>query len=158
MEIVFVWLKLENTFLHTYFLIIFGFREYIFKYLPTCVFKYLHESLAENMGYDTNNSTKIWGLIKGIQMDLDHNLTHLIIEEDSRVIIELAAKVINGKDSKNITLSWCLLGPLNSLKDILRPSLTLTTSHIRRRENKVADILSNAGVESSQHVTFIDTR
>jgi hypothetical protein len=37
----FIWLKLENTFLHTYFLIIFGFSESIFKYIPTCAFNVL---------------------------------------------------------------------------------------------------------------------
>jgi hypothetical protein len=91
-------------------------------------------------------------------MALDHNLTHLIIEGDSRVIIELATKIINGKDQEKITPNWRLLGPLNSLKALLRPSLTLTTSHIRRSANKVADILANAGVDSTQQVIFIDTR
>jgi hypothetical protein len=98
------------------------------------------------MGFDTNNSTEIWGLIKGVQMALDHNLTRLIIEGDSKVIIDLATKIINGKDPEKITPSWCLLGPLNSLKALLRPSLTLTTSHIRRSTNKVADRLANANL------------
>jgi ribonuclease HI len=112
----------------------------------TCQIQFL---IAENMGYDTNNSTEIWGLIKGIQMDLDHNLTRLIIEGDSKVIIVLATKIINGKDKEKITPRWCLLGPLNSLKVLLRPSLTLTTSHIRRSANKVADKLANADVDST---------
>jgi ribonuclease HI len=98
--------------------------------------------MEENMGYDTNNSAEIWGLIKGIQMEIDHNLTRLIIEGDSRVIIELATKVINGKDPEKITPSWRLLGPLNSLKYLLKPSLTLTTSHIRRSANKVVEQIS----------------
>jgi ribonuclease HI len=112
----------------------------------TCQIQFL---IAENMGYDTNNSMEIWGLIKGIQMDLNHNLTHLIIEGDSKVIIELATKIINGKDKEKITPRWCLLGPLNSLKALLRPSLTLTTSHIRQSANKVVDKLANADVDST---------
>jgi len=61
--------------------------------------------MAENMWYDTNNLAEIWGLIKGIEMALDHNLTRLIIEGDSRVILQLATKFINGKDSEKISPS-----------------------------------------------------
>ena len=114
--------------------------------------------MEENMGYETNNSAEIWDLIKGIQMEIDNNLTRLTIEGYSRVIIELATKVINGKDPKKITPSWRLLGPLNSLKYLLKPSLTFTTSHISRSENKVANRLANAGVDSTQHATFINIR
>jgi ribonuclease HI len=114
--------------------------------------------IAENLGYDTNNLVEIWGLIKRIQMDLDHNLTCLIIEGDSKVIIESDTKIINGKELEKITPSRCLLGPLNSLKALLRPSLTLTTSHIRKNENKVVERLTNASVDSIQQVNFIDTR
>jgi ribonuclease HI len=114
--------------------------------------------MEENMGYETNNSTEISDLIKGIQMEIDNNLTRLTIEGDSRVIIELATKVINGKNPEKITPSWRLLGPLNSLKYLLKPSLTFTTSHISRSANKVANKLANAGVDSTQHATFIDIR
>jgi hypothetical protein len=54
--------------------------------------------MAEHLGHDTNNSAKLWGLVRGIQMDFDLNLTHLIIEGDSKVIINLAAKIINGNE------------------------------------------------------------
>jgi ribonuclease HI len=57
------------------------------------------------MGFDTNNSAKIWGLIKGVQMALDHNLTCLIIEGDSKVKIDLTTKILNGRDPKKITPS-----------------------------------------------------
>jgi ribonuclease HI len=112
----------------------------------------IHSLIAENMGFDTNNSTEIWGLIKGVQMALDHNLTCLIIEGDSKVIIDLATKILNGRDPEKITPSWCLLGPLHSFQSLLRPSLTLTTSHIRRSANKVEDRLANAGVDSTQQI------
>jgi ribonuclease HI len=69
---------------------------------------------AGNLGYDTNNSAEIWGLIKGVQMALDQNLTCLIIEGDSKIIIDLAIKIMNGRDPGKITPSWHLLGPLHS--------------------------------------------
>jgi ribonuclease HI len=84
-----------------------------------------------NIGYDTNNSVEIWGLVKGVKMALDQNLTHLIIEGDSKIIIDLATKLLNGRDPGKITPSWCLLLPLHAFQDLLGPSLTLTPSHIR---------------------------
>jgi hypothetical protein len=81
-------------------------------------------------------------------MEVDHNLTCLIGEGDSKVIINLVSKIINGKDATKITPRWHLLGPLNSLQTLLNPSLTLITSHIIREENKVTDKLANEGVNS----------
>jgi hypothetical protein len=74
--------------------------------------KYL---LAGHLGHDSNNSTELWGLIRGIQLASDLNMTHLIIEGDSKVIISLATKIINGTDPEKVTPSWRLLGPLNTL-------------------------------------------
>jgi ribonuclease HI len=65
----------------------------------------IHILIAENMGCETNNSMKIWGLIKGVEMALDQNLTCLIIEGDSKVIIDLATKNLNGRDLGKITPS-----------------------------------------------------
>jgi hypothetical protein len=79
-------------------------------------------------------------------MEIDHNLSRLIIEGESRVIIDLATKIIIGRDPDKITPSWHLLGPLNNLKSLLKPFLTLITSHIRRESNKVVDKLANEGV------------
>jgi ribonuclease HI len=91
-------------------------------------------------------------------MALDQNLTCLIIEGDSKIIIDLATKILNGRDPGKITPSWRLLGPLYSFQALLRPSLTLTPSHIRRSANKVADRLANAGVDSMQQIILHDSR
>jgi hypothetical protein len=93
-------------------------------------------------------------MIRGVQLALDHNLTCLIIEGDSKVIIELASKIINGRNPEKITPSWRLLGPLYSFQAILRPSLTIITSHVKRDANKVADKLANAGVDLTRQITL----
>jgi ribonuclease HI len=118
----------------------------------------IHSLIAENLGCDTNNSTEIWGLITGVKMALDQNLTYLIIEGDSKIIIDLATKILNGRDPRKITPSWCLLGPLYSFQALLRPSLTLTPSHIQRSVNKVADRLANAGVDSMHQIILHNSR
>jgi hypothetical protein len=62
----------------------------VIRYI-TVQIKHLREGF---MGYDTNNSSELWGLIKGLQLSLDLNLQPLIIEGDSKVIISLATKII----------------------------------------------------------------
>jgi len=74
---------------------------------------------TDNLGHDTNKSAEIWGMIRGVQLALDHNITCLIIEGYSKVIIELASKIINGRKSKKITPSQCLLDPLHCLQSLL---------------------------------------
>jgi ribonuclease HI len=113
---------------------------------------------AGNIGYDTNNSIEIWGLIKGVEMDLDQNPTCLIIEGDSKIIIYFTTKILNGRDPGKNTPKWRLLGPFHSFQALLTPSLTLTPSHFRQTANKVADRLANAGVDSMQQIILQDPR
>jgi hypothetical protein len=91
-------------------------------------------------------------------MALDQNLTYLIIEGDSKITLDLAIKILNGRDPGKITPSWHLLGPLHSFQALLKPSLTLTPSHIRRSAKKIADRLTNAGVDSIQQIILQDPR
>jgi ribonuclease HI len=109
----------------------------------------IHSLTTEIMGFDTNNSVEIWGLIKEVQLALDHNLTFLIIEGESKVIIDLETKILNGRDPEKITSSWCLLGPLHNVQSLFRPFLTFTTSHIKKSENKVVEKMANVGVDAT---------
>jgi ribonuclease HI len=108
------------------------------------------------LGYDTNNSTELWGLIRGIQLASELNLQPLIIEGDSKVIITLVTKIINGTDPEKITPSWRLLGPLSHLQALLSPTLMLITSHVRHEANKVADHLANVGVTTQTEILILN--
>jgi ribonuclease HI len=112
--------------------------------------------LAGHLGHDTNNSAEIWGLIRGIQLATSLNLNHLIFEGDSQVVIELATKLINGSDPAKVSPSWHLLIPLETLFSLLRPSLTLIPSHVRREANKVVDKLANEGVSTQAEDILIE--
>jgi ribonuclease HI len=119
---------------------------------------HIQSLIVENLGCDTNNSTEIWGLIKGVKMALDQNLNCLIIEGDSKIIIDFATKILNGRDPWKITPSWHLLGPLYNFQALLRPSLTLTPSDIWKSPNKVVNGLANVGVDSMQQSILHDSR
>jgi ribonuclease HI len=56
----------------------------------------IQNHITKNLEYDTNNFIEVWGLIKGVQLALDQSLTFLIIEGDSKIIIDLATKILNG--------------------------------------------------------------
>jgi ribonuclease HI len=88
--------------------------------------------MAGNLGFNSNNSVELWGLIRGIQLASSLNLNQLIIEGDSQVIISLATKIINGSDPAKVSPSWHLLGLLEVFHALLSPSLILIPSHIRR--------------------------
>jgi len=75
--------------------------------------------MVEHLGHDMNNSIELWGLIKGIQMAYDINMNYLRIEGDSKIIISLESKIINGNDPEKITPRWRLMGPLNNLQALL---------------------------------------
>jgi ribonuclease HI len=106
--------------------------------------------LVRRMGHDSKKLEEICGIIRGIQLSSILNMNHLIIEGDSRVIISLATKIINGTDPEKVSLSWHLLGPLETLCSLLCPSLTLIPSHVQQGENKVVDRLANEGVSSQE--------
>jgi hypothetical protein len=83
-------------------------------------------------------------------------MTHLIREGNSKIVIQFAAKIINGNDPEKITPSWHLLGPLNDFQSLLLPSLTLITSHIRREANQVTENMANEGASSQMGAIFIN--
>jgi hypothetical protein len=97
-------------------------------------------------------------LIRGVQLALDHNLTYLVIKGDSKVIIEPASKILNGRSLERITPGWHLLGPLHSFQSLLKPSLTIITSHMRRDANRVADRLANARVDLTQQIILTNSK
>jgi hypothetical protein len=52
-------------------------------------------------------------------MAYDINMDYVIIEGDSKIIISLESKIINGNDPEKITPRWRLMGPLNNLQSLL---------------------------------------
>jgi ribonuclease HI len=61
---------------------------------------------ADNIGHNTNNEAKLWGLIKGLQLSQDNGHQKMIIEGDSKIIISPFTKILNGADLDNISPSW----------------------------------------------------
>lgn len=95
----------------------------------------INHLLARSLGFDTNNSTELWGLIRGIDLASLLGLNQLIIEGDSQLIISLVIKIIHGSDPAKLYPSWHLLSSLELFKSLLHPGLILIPSHVRRATN-----------------------
>jgi ribonuclease HI len=98
-----------------------------------------------SLGHTMNNAVELWGLIRGLQLAIEHNFTKLIVEGDSQIIINLFSRLLNGADPERISPSWRLSHGLKTITDILQPNQAVIPTHIRRKVNQVADELDNLG-------------
>ena len=51
-----------------------------------------------SIGHNTNNTTELWGLMKGLNLTQEYGHHTLIVEGDSQIILRLFAKILNGAD------------------------------------------------------------
>jgi len=80
------------------------------------------------------------------------------VEGDSQVIISLVSKIIHGSNSTKVSPSWRLLGLLEDFITLLRPTLTLIPSHMKREANKFVDHLDNEGFISKEEKIQMDVQ
>jgi ribonuclease HI len=95
----------------------------------------------------TNNVAELTGLLQGLQSAMDKGHHKIILEGDSQVIIRLTTKILHGCHPDKVSPRWRLHGLLEDFNHLLQPQLNITTSHVRREANKVADCLANVAVE-----------
>jgi ribonuclease HI len=102
------------------------------------------------LGDTTNNVAELTGLLRGLQTAMDKGYQRIILEGDSQIIIRLTTKILYGCDPAKISPSWRLYGLLADFSHLLQPHLSITTSHVKRDANKVADCLANEAVETGE--------
>ena len=99
-----------------------------------------------SLGIDTNNSAELEGMIQGIQIIILNGWLSAIVEGDSRILIQMAQQMANGKSTEKATSSWCLAGRLDDLRAMVVTYPTLSFHHIRREANWVVDLMANISV------------
>ena len=88
-------------------------------------------------------------------MAIDKGHRRIILEGDSQIITRLATKIIHGCDPEKISPSWRLYNLLAEFSHHLQPHLTITTSHVKRDANRVADRLANEAVaQEEEHINW----
>jgi ribonuclease HI len=88
--------------------------------------------------YETNNTAEYYGLIKGLEYAVNHNITSLTVKGDSSLIIN---QVI-GKYKVN---SPHLIVLHRQVMELVSHFENITFAHILRKYNKRADELSRIG-------------
>lgn len=101
-----------------------------------------------NMGWDTNNSAELEGLWRGLLLAGEHNYYPLEVEGDSQILINMAKKILNGSQTRNITTSWRLEARLENIERELQKNRAITFIHTRRDGNRVTDFMANEGVRT----------
>lgn len=99
------------------------------------------------LGFDSNNSAELEGLIQGLTLVLNEGWLPATVEGDSKVLIGLAKKLAVGQAPGIVSTSWRLQLRLEALHDLLTLNLAVTFQHVRRDANKVVDWLSNQGID-----------
>jgi ribonuclease HI len=102
------------------------------------------------LGDTTNNVAELTGLLRGLQTAIDKGHHRIILEGDSQVIIRLVTRILHGCNPDKISPRWRLYGLLADFSHHLQPHLSITTSHMKREANKVADRLANEAVETGE--------
>ena len=100
-----------------------------------------------SLGSKNNNSAELEGLICGFEILIRGGYFSAIIEGDTRVLIQMAKKMVNGKDCTKVAMSWHLASRMDSLKTMFRAQSDVTFCHVKRTANKAANLLANANVE-----------
>jgi len=100
---------------------------------------------AGYLGHSKNNTTELWGLIRGLQLASEHGFNNLVVEGDSQIIINMLWRILNGANLEKIMPSWRLSHGLQMLTNLMKPTQTIFPTHVRRQENQVVDELANLG-------------
>lgn len=108
------------------------------KVPPLCIF-------ARCCGVTTNNVTQIMGQEKGLHLVLNRGCSKIQITGDSKMIIHIAQKLVDGSLQSNLVCRWRLKSQVAHIKSLLNMFSYVITSHTLRSGNKVVDWLVNWG-------------
>lgn len=105
-----------------------------------------------HLGKATNNMAELMALEQCLEFLKQDNNQNVIIEADSELVINVAKKIDHGIGLEKVSKHWRLIRVLQKIQDHLQGLRTLTFIHVRRKSNKLTDILAN------QRVTCKDNR
>lgn len=74
------------------------------------------------------------------------NRKNVIIESNSELIINSVKRISWGMEPEKVSKHWRLIQVFQRIQLHLRGLLTVSFNHVRRKANKLADLLANQGV------------
>ena len=76
-----------------------------------------------------------------------HNFHPIIIEGDFQILIQMVTQIQLGTTASRVATSWRLAASLELTEKWMKNRRATSFIHVKRENNKVADILENIGVE-----------
>ena len=98
------------------------------------------------IGKKSNNVAKLKGLLAVLAMAAQHGWLPIILEGDSQIILQMATKLLHGKLVNNVADNWKMSHSLDLLRGLLRDHSEVQIHHVKRKANRLADLLANYGV------------
>ena len=95
-----------------------------------------------------NNMAELEGLINGLIWAKQMGKIPLVVEGDSKIIINIACRLQAGSLTSQVSKNWRWESRLNALRQILKGEEYFLLMHVKQEGNRVADAMANTGVES----------
>jgi ribonuclease HI len=106
----------------------------------------------------TNNVAELTGLLQGLLQAIALTSHQIILEGDSQIVIQLITKILHEGHPHKISPIWRLAELLEDFQNLLRHNISVIPSHVKRKENIVADLLANEGVHRKRKYITWDTK
>lgn len=98
------------------------------------------------LGNTTNNMAELMEMELCLEILLEYNIHNVIIEADSKLVINSVKRISVGVAPEKIPRHWWLLQVYERIQVHLRMLRTLRLVHVRREAKKVVDWLASEGV------------
>lgn len=104
------------------------------------------------IGDNTNNVAKLKGHLAGIVMAIQHGWLPISLEGDSRLILQMATKLLHGKLVSKVVDNWKMAHTIDQLRGLVRAHFEVQIHHVKRKENKLTDLLANYGIRKKHEL------
>ena len=99
------------------------------------------------IGENTNNIVELKGLLAGLTRTRNHGWLPIILEGDSKLILQMVSKIHHGKPAHKVVDNWKMINTLEQISEIIYEHLEVQTHHVRRNVNKLVGILADQGIK-----------
>lgn len=74
-----------------------------------------------SIGWDSNNSIELEGLLQGLLLAQEHNFFPLEVEGDSQILINATTHLLLGASASKVSKSWCLAARFEQIEQWIKP-------------------------------------
>ena len=83
-------------------------------------------------------------------MAAQHGWFPIILEGGSQIILQMDTKLLHGKPVSKVVDNWKMAHSLDQLRDLLWAHFEVQIHHVKRKANKLANLVVNYGVSKRQ--------